>query len=84
MLLPNPNTSSKVVGVAHVNLVDLVDQPDSITLFTSEAALSEYTKLTGKVFPKENAYAGGLLKYLLRHINSPGVRIGAVSRRRRY
>ena len=28
-----------------------------------------YTKKTGRVFPREEAYAGGLLKYLLREIS---------------
>jgi len=74
----------KVVNTSHVNLVDLVGQPNSITLFTSEAALSEYTKDTGKFFPKENAYAGGLLKYLLRNIANPGVRRGTARRRRKH
>jgi uncharacterized surface protein with fasciclin (FAS1) repeats len=81
MNAPSNTESLKVVNMTHVNLVDLVGQPNSITLFASEAALSEYTKDTKRFFPKENAYAGGLLKYLLRHIANPGERRGTARRR---
>lgn len=37
-------------------------------LFTSLDELSEYTIENGKFFPKESAYAGGVLKFLLREI----------------
>lgn len=40
-------------------------------MFESERDLSQYTISTGKFFPRENAYAGGLLRYLLRHILHP-------------
>jgi hypothetical protein len=59
----------------YVNIVDLVDTPATqvpVIHFESEVALSRYTKATGKYFPKDNAYAGGLLKFLLRRIESPG------------
>ncbi|CAE6420160.1 unnamed protein product [Rhizoctonia solani] len=65
----------QLVKSMHVNIVDLVDTPatqEPVTHFVSEAALSTYTVQTGKYFPKENAYAGGLLKYLLRNIINPG------------
>ena len=55
----------------HVNLCDLLDttlQGTRVHVFVSEEELREYTKETGRVFPKEEAYAGGLLKYLLRQI----------------
>ena len=55
----------------HVNLSDLLDttrQGTRVHVFASEQELREYTKETGRVFPKEEAYAGGLLKYLLRQI----------------
>jgi hypothetical protein len=58
----------------HVNIVDLVDRRNTgqpVRVFQSEEALSAYTKQTGKFFPKENAYAGGLLRFLLRRINNP-------------
>jgi hypothetical protein len=66
-----------MVKATYVNLVDLVHVPNSaerLVLFDSEDALSRYTKETGKWFPRENAYAGGLLKYLLRDIVIPGTR----------
>jgi hypothetical protein len=44
---------------------------EPVTVFVSEMQLSEYTKSTGKFFPRDNAYAGGLLRYLLRHIMDP-------------
>ena len=55
----------------HVNLSDLLDttrQGTRVHVFASEEELREYTRETGRVFPKEEAYAGGLLKYLLREI----------------
>ncbi|KAL5635320.1 hypothetical protein ACGC1H_004191 [Rhizoctonia solani] len=65
----------RLVQSMHVNIVDLVDTPATqtpVTHFLSEAALSAYTIKSGKYFPKENAYAGGLLRFLLRHIENPG------------
>ncbi|KAG8221770.1 hypothetical protein J3R82DRAFT_2084, partial [Butyriboletus roseoflavus] len=58
----------------HVNLVDLVDRHttgEEVQVFKSERKLSEYTQTNGKFFPKESAYAGGLLRHLLRHILDP-------------
>ncbi|KAG5651216.1 hypothetical protein H0H81_009465, partial [Sphagnurus paluster] len=58
----------------YVNLVDLVDLPNSsdpIIIFDNEVALSEYTLGRGKIFPRESALAGGLLKHLLRNILNP-------------
>jgi hypothetical protein len=56
----------------HVNLVDLIERKSQhVTKFSSERELSEYTQEEKKYFPKENAYAGGLLKYLLRQIFNP-------------
>ncbi|TDL25356.1 hypothetical protein BD410DRAFT_636858 [Rickenella mellea] len=62
------------VKQTHVNLVDLVDtrrtgQP--VTVYDSEDELRAYTIFTRKFFPRESAYAGGLLRYLLRKILSP-------------
>ena len=54
----------------HVNLVDLVDGGVA-RVFSSEQELSSYTISTGKFFPSENAYAGDLLRHLLRHIFHP-------------
>ncbi|KAG1882486.1 hypothetical protein F4604DRAFT_1879511 [Suillus subluteus] len=63
---PIPDTLEscrEAVKATHVNIVDLV--------FVSEVDLSEYTISTGKFFPRDNAYAGGLLRYLLRRIINP-------------
>jgi hypothetical protein len=58
----------------HVNLVDLVDCAKTgkpIRKFASEQELSEYTRESEKFFPAGSAYAGGILKHLLRHILNP-------------
>ncbi|KAG8707084.1 hypothetical protein FRC08_000711 [Ceratobasidium sp. 394] len=65
----------ELVRSTYVNIVDVVDTSVTkirVRHFESEMELSEYTTRTGKYFPKENAYAGGLLKFLLRHIVIPG------------
>jgi len=57
------------VGKVHVNLVDLVDTSGrEVELFPSLRELRDYTVNNGKYFPKESAYAGGVLKFLLRDI----------------
>ncbi|OJA12927.1 hypothetical protein AZE42_09298 [Rhizopogon vesiculosus] len=74
---PIPDTLKscrKAVKKTHVNIVDLIDTKmtgEPVTVFASELKLSEYTKQTGKIFPRDNAYAGGLLRYLLRRIMNP-------------
>ncbi|KAG9090987.1 hypothetical protein FS749_000156 [Ceratobasidium sp. UAMH 11750] len=65
----------ELVQSTYVNIVDLVDVPVTqipVEHFGGEQELSDYTKRTGKYFPKENAYAGGLLRFLLRQIDEPG------------
>ncbi|KAL0948410.1 hypothetical protein HGRIS_010991 [Hohenbuehelia grisea] len=53
----------------HTNLVDFVDRRGSqVHIFGSLEELREYTR-NGKYFPKDNAYSGGLLKFLLREID---------------
>ncbi|KAK7177635.1 hypothetical protein PSPO01_16314, partial [Paraphaeosphaeria sporulosa] len=63
---PLPATISECkarIKDVHVNLVDLVDTSGrNVELFTCLDELSEYTIETGKFFPKESAYAGGVLK----------------------
>lgn len=60
----------KIKGI-HVNLVDLVEQGRTgkrVQLFPNLEGLCKYTMDTGKFFPKENAYAGGILKFFFREI----------------
>ena len=55
----------------HVNLCDLLDSADRrgrAEIFDDVEELRRYTLESGKIFPKEEAYAGGLLKFLLREI----------------
>ncbi|CAE6374527.1 unnamed protein product [Rhizoctonia solani] len=64
----------KLVNTIYVNLVDLVDMPNTgkkARLFETEGALSKYTKNSEKIFPRKDARAGGLLKHLLRNIVNP-------------
>lgn len=54
-----------------MNLVDLVEikhtgQP--VVIFDNVEDLREYTIDSAKYFPKQSAYAGGILKFLLREI----------------
>jgi hypothetical protein len=65
----------KAMEKIHVNLVDLVCEPNNIRIFATEVDLSDYTIETGKILPKKKA--GGLLKYLLRHIENPSMKRGA-------
>lgn len=51
--------------------MDLVHTPASIRIFPTLEELVAYTVNTEKYFPKENAMAGGVLKYLLRPILNP-------------
>lgn len=60
-----------MVRATHVNILDLVDTPNTgepVMVFSSLEALKAYTISKGKFFPLENAYAGGVLRYLLREI----------------
>jgi hypothetical protein len=52
------------VRQTHVNLVDLVDTARTGAV----VKLQDYTIKNEKYFPKEDAYAGGLLRFLLREI----------------
>jgi hypothetical protein len=55
-----------------VNLVDLVHGSKvEVRIFRTEKELSEYTIATGKIFPKEDAKDGGVLRALRRHIFNP-------------
>lgn len=62
-----------MVVKTHVNLVDLLDgyrTQSSVHHFRSEAELRAYTIENMRYFPKEDAYEGGLLKWLLREIHN--------------
>ncbi|KAK5099916.1 hypothetical protein LTS08_005631 [Lithohypha guttulata] len=59
------------VKSTHVNLADLLDNNRSgavLRIFDTQVELAQYTRSTGRFFPKEDAYAGGLLRFLLREI----------------
>ncbi|KAG9311181.1 hypothetical protein JVU11DRAFT_8251 [Chiua virens] len=63
------HTCRETVRGTFVNLVDVVDARTTgvkAKSFGTERQLSEYTLSTGKVFPKENAHAGGVLQHLLK------------------
>jgi hypothetical protein len=64
-------TFKQILKGKFVNLVDLVDTGktgQSVTQFDTLEKLQGYTIETGKFFPKKSAYAGGVLKFLLREI----------------
>ncbi|ETN41739.1 uncharacterized protein HMPREF1541_03676 [Cyphellophora europaea CBS 101466] len=55
----------------YVNLSDLLDGRRSgtrIRTFDTREELAAYTIREGRIFPKKEAYAGGILRYLLREI----------------
>ena len=54
-----------------MDLVDVFDTDDIVTVFPTVQALSTYTKDTGKYFPRDHIAAGSLLRYLLRQILNP-------------
>lgn len=63
--------SRKRIRQTHVNLVDLVDTSRTgmpVNIFPNLKKLQDYTIKTEKYFPKEDAYAGSLLRFLLREI----------------
>lgn len=67
-----------------MDLVDTRDDPSrQVEHFASETLLSEYTLSNHKIFPRNHAAAGGLLRYLLRQILLPNAsrRDPAFSRR---
>ncbi|KAI0263444.1 hypothetical protein BC834DRAFT_827638 [Gloeopeniophorella convolvens] len=58
----------KAVKSKHVNLVDLVYHEGQVRVFPSIKALAKYSRKAKKIFPLNEAKAGGILKYLLRPI----------------
>lgn len=68
-----------------MDLVDAQGTGAHVATYPTEIALAKYTKKTRKIFPRENAQAGGLLKFLLRQIMHPrtGVARKRLSRSKR-
>jgi hypothetical protein len=60
--------SAQAVKSRHINLVDLVYHADKARTFPSIKELASYSIRHKKVFPKESAKAGGILRFLLRPI----------------
>jgi len=65
----------KALRSVHVNLVDLINparitRGDPVRRFESVRALAKYSKSSKKIFPKEVAKAGGVLRALLRPLFS--------------
>ncbi|GAW07583.1 autophagic vacuole formation-like [Lentinula edodes] len=62
-----------LIRTIHVNICDLVDyslgeEDDPPELHVSQEALAEYSRREGKIYPRKDAYAEGLLGFLLREI----------------
>ncbi|KAF5661538.1 putative transcription factor Pig1p [Fusarium heterosporum] len=82
--LPSPATleeAQRIMRVTRVNLVDMAETERTfvpVKLFDSLEDLADYCHSSGKIFPKELAYAGGLLRMLLREIDNKyhGTRLG--------
>ncbi|KAI3577207.1 hypothetical protein IWW34DRAFT_870000 [Fusarium oxysporum f. sp. albedinis] len=85
--LPKPTSlheARTTMRVTHVNLVDLVESPRTrqpVEHFKTVQDLSQYSVYEDKIFPKEEAYNGGLLALLLREIL--GARSGRARRARK-
>ncbi|KAH0558380.1 hypothetical protein GP486_004958 [Trichoglossum hirsutum] len=73
-IAPIPETMEdrrQAVAETHVNLMDMFSETRAgrkVRIFPTKEELSRYTIENFKYFPKEEAYEGGLLKYLLREI----------------
>ncbi|KAF8260807.1 hypothetical protein EI94DRAFT_874457 [Lactarius quietus] len=84
-ITPVPDTLQKcraVVRGKHVNLVDLVHGSKAeVVQFKTVGELSKYTLETGKIFGRESARDGGVLRALRRHIFEPA-RDDRISNRR--
>lgn len=87
--MADPVIYLKLVWDAHVNIVDLLETARTgapVQKFATLEDLRAYTKKLGNIFPKKSAYAGGLLKELLREIFRPYFgrrRNGSEKRKRR-
>lgn len=73
---PIPNglrNARQAVVQTHVNLIDLLQSirtGSPVETFSTLEDLRAYTIESGKYFPKEEAYEGGLLRFLLREIHN--------------
>ncbi|KAI6768403.1 hypothetical protein HG531_010592 [Fusarium graminearum] len=66
----------------HVNLVDLVETANTglpVQAFKNLKQLQDYTVENGRFFPKDSAYHGGLLRFLLRQIFPENIRVIVLS-----
>lgn len=62
----------QVVKSSHANIYDYIDAKRlgiKVHQFNSLKALANYSYGNNKIFPKKNAKAGGVLKYLLRTLS---------------
>ncbi|KAF8434372.1 hypothetical protein L210DRAFT_3485540 [Boletus edulis BED1] len=79
----------RLVWDANVNIVDLLESGrtgEPVQTFPTLDELREYSVNSRKIFPKQSAYAGGLLKELLREFFHPyfgNRRNGSAKRKRR-
>ncbi|KAK0260728.1 hypothetical protein LTR91_025554 [Friedmanniomyces endolithicus] len=70
---PDIGSMRQVILDTHVNLSDMLDSKrsgGSVKTFQTRNELIDYTVQEGRYFPKADAYAGGLLRYLLREIHN--------------
>ncbi|TGZ77537.1 hypothetical protein EX30DRAFT_311154 [Ascodesmis nigricans] len=61
----------KVIANVHMNLIDLHETQrgvGEVTVYKYESQLREYTRLTGKVFPRSTKEQSEVLKWILREI----------------
>jgi hypothetical protein len=67
----NNLTRLEIVSKKHVNIYDLIEAERIKTparVFDTVGALAKYSRKSDKVFPNDNAVAGGFLRFLLRKI----------------
>ncbi|KAJ3491589.1 hypothetical protein NLI96_g586 [Meripilus lineatus] len=70
------NKCRELVSNLHINIVDLIEHGrllERVRVFPTVVELSEYTRSTGRIFPRDHELAGGVLRYLLRHIVDPSL-----------
>lgn len=63
-----------MIADTHVNILDLLENVrigEEVHKFESVVELSDYTMISGRIFPQGDAKAGGILQVLLRFILNP-------------